>query len=403
MIDLISYQDVKVNVKQETAWVQAGATIGKVHYKIAEQSNTLAFPPSICTTVGIGGLVSGGGLGFLWRKYGLSADNVLDALIVDVNGKLLDRKSMGEDLFWAIRGGGGASFGVIVAWKLQLVRVAPIVTVFQVPRTIEQGSVALLHKWQETAHNFPKDIHLITINRVVAAEKGRTVSTLFEAVFQGRRTELLSLMDKRFPELGLKAEDCTEMSWVNSTMYVYYLTGPREVLLNRTLATKNFWKGGSDFVRKAISISDLKRIFEVMLEVGEEFMSGMMVTEPMGGILDEISETSIPFPHRKGNLFMIQYNLAWQNVSDSPRYLAAVRKLYDFMTPFVSKSPRSSYFNYRDLDLGANKDINTTYKDVLGWGKAYFKGNFERLALVKSKVDPENYFWSEQSIPPFAS
>ncbi|KAL5702328.1 cinnamyl-alcohol dehydrogenase [Ranunculus cassubicifolius] len=403
MIDLINFQDVKVDIERNTAWVQAGAHVGKVHYKIAEQSNTHGFPSSICTTVGVGGLIGGGGIGFLWRKYGLSADNILDAYIVDVNGKLLDRKSMGEDLFWAIRGGGAASFGVIVAWKVQLVPVAPIVTFFRVPKTIEQGSLSLLHKWQNTAHYFPKDIHMLTISRVAQGEKGRTVQTFFEAVFQGRSKDLLSLMDNRFPELGLKAEDCIETTWVNSTMLTFNLNGPLEVLLNRTLPTKTYWKGGSDFVKKAISISDLQRIWKVLLELGEEYTSGMIVTEPMGGRISEISKTATPFPHRKGNLYMIQYNLNWLNASDSPRYLAAARRLYDFMTPFVSKSPRSSYFNYRDLDLGANKDVNASYREARVWGRAYFKGNFARLTHVKSMVDPDNYFWSEQSIPRFAS
>ncbi|KAL5702578.1 cinnamyl-alcohol dehydrogenase [Ranunculus cassubicifolius] len=131
-----------------------------------------------------------------------------------------------------------------------------------------------------------------------------------------------------------------------------------------------------------------------MLELGEEYLSGMIVTEPMGARIAEISESATPFPHRKGNLYMIQYNLGWQNASASPRYLAAAKRLYNFMTPFVSKSPRSSYLNYRDSDLGGNKDVNTSYEEARVWGKAYFKGNFEKLALVKGNVDPENYFWS---------
>ncbi|CDP08087.1 unnamed protein product [Coffea canephora] len=69
------------------------------------------------------------------------------------------------------------------------------------------------------------------------------------------------------------------------------------------------------------------------------------------------------------------------------------------MTPFVSKFQRAAYLNYRDLDLGANKEGNTTSV----WGIKYFKNNFYRLAHVKQEVDPSNFFRYGQSIPPFLS
>ena len=101
------------------AWVQAGAILGELYTKIAEKSKTLAFPAGICSTVGAGGHISGGGYGNLIRKHELSVDHVVDAQFVDVNGKILNRSSMGEDLFWAIRGGGGASFGVILSYTIK--------------------------------------------------------------------------------------------------------------------------------------------------------------------------------------------------------------------------------------------------------------------------------------------
>ena len=68
--------------------------------------------------MGVGGHFSGGRYGTMMRKYGLAIENVLDAHLIDVKGRFLDKKSMGEDLVRAIRGEGSDSFRVIVAWKI---------------------------------------------------------------------------------------------------------------------------------------------------------------------------------------------------------------------------------------------------------------------------------------------
>ena len=72
--------------------------------------------------------------------------------------------------------------------------------------------------------------------------------------------------------------------------------------------------------------------------------------------------------------------------------------LYKYMKLYVSKYPRAAYLYYRDLDLGTNKEGSMSYSEARVWGVNYFKGNFKRLAHVKSNVDPNNFFKNEQSI-----
>ncbi|CAN0907699.1 Berberine bridge enzyme-like 8 [Linum grandiflorum] len=113
ILDMCNLRNIDVDIRSETAWVECGATLGEFFHAIAEKSPTHAFPAGVC-----------GGYGNLMRKYGLSIDNIVDARMVDAKGNVLDRQSMGEDLFWAIRGG-GASFGVVLSYKVKWQKVAP--------------------------------------------------------------------------------------------------------------------------------------------------------------------------------------------------------------------------------------------------------------------------------------
>ncbi|XWS13321.1 hypothetical protein CRYUN_Cryun36dG0027600 [Craigia yunnanensis] len=402
IVDMINFRSVDVDVKNRVAWVQSGAIFGELYYRIAEKSRTIAFPGSLCHTVGIGGYFSGGGYGTLFRKYGLGADNIIDAQLIDVNGRVLDRKSMGEDLFWAIRGGGGGSFGIVLAWKIELVPVPATVTVFSVSRTLEQNATKLIHRWQYVAHNFPDDIYSsITISTMNSSQDGkRTVVATFSSLFLGRVNELIPLMQERFPELGLVKEDCFEMSWIESIVAMGLLPNHTDILLDRSYRLpflKLSFKTKSDYVKKPLPEIAFLGIWSQLFE--EE--GGSLNFVAYGGKMDEISETATPFPHRIGNLYKISYNVRWpvEDNINSQRYISWIRNLYSYMGSFVSKSPRESYINYRDLDIGMNNDGNTSYVHASVWGRKYFKKNFDRLVYVKTMVDPENFFKHEQSIP----
>ncbi|PHU21719.1 Reticuline oxidase [Capsicum chinense] len=127
-----------------------------------------------CPTVGVGGHISGGGFGFLSRKYGLAFDNVVDALLVDAQGRILDRESMGEEVFWAIRGGGGGIWGIIYAWIIRLLEVPKTVTSFVVSRPGSKSVVSrLVHKWKFVAPKLVDDFYLsVSIRSAAVASRG---------------------------------------------------------------------------------------------------------------------------------------------------------------------------------------------------------------------------------------
>ncbi|KAK5777996.1 berberine bridge enzyme-like 28 [Gossypium arboreum] len=409
VIDLLNLRSVRINVEKGTAWFESGAKVGELYYEIAKRSRTLAFPAGIGHTVGVGGHLSGGGFGLLFRKYGLAADNVIDARLIDVKERILDRKSMGEDLFWAIRGGGGGSFGIVLAWKLKLVAVPAIVTVFTVSKTLEQNATKLVHRWQYIAHKLPKEIHMsIGISRVKSNENEKmTIQASFRAVFLGSTDELLPLMEEKFPQLGIVKEDCFEMGWAESNLYStqFPIGVPLETLLNRnrkSILSKLFFKAKSDYVKQPIPETTFEGLWTKFYK--EEAQSAIMVFVAYGGKMDEILETETPFPHRAGNLYSISYMVDWEEEENKnpEKFMSWIRRIHNYMTPYVSKSPREVYVNFRDLDIGTNEinDKENSHEQAKIWGIKYFKNNFDRLVNGKTMIDPENFFRHEQSVPP---
>jgi FAD/FMN-containing dehydrogenase len=118
VIDLARMQAVEVDPGTRTARGQGGATWGA--FNNATHAHGLATTGGIISATGIGGLTLGGGIGYLSRGFGLSCDNELSAQVATADGRMLTASAQAnQDLFWAVRGGGG-NFGVVTSFDYQL-------------------------------------------------------------------------------------------------------------------------------------------------------------------------------------------------------------------------------------------------------------------------------------------
>ena len=140
VIDLSGMKGIRVDPVRRVARVDGGCTWGDIDH--ATHVFGLATPGGIISTTGVGGLTLGGGFGYLTRRYGLSCDNLISADVVTADGRMLTASATeNQDLFWAIRGGGG-NFGVVTSFQFRL---HPVSTVYVGPvlYPLEKGAEVL--------------------------------------------------------------------------------------------------------------------------------------------------------------------------------------------------------------------------------------------------------------------
>jgi hypothetical protein len=159
-------------------------------------------------------------------------------------------------------------------------------------------------------------------------------------LYLGGIDKLLPMMQQSFPELGLTREDCIEKSWIESVLYFEGFPSGESlnVLLNRTLLIRAPFKAKSDYVQEPIPELGFEGIWKRFSEREAEL--ALILLTPYGGRMSEISESEIPFPHRAGTIYKIQYVVYWEEkgIAASKRHISWIRRLYSYMAPYVSKS-----------------------------------------------------------------
>lgn len=372
-----------VAVDGSTATVGAGARLIQVYDGVARRG--MALPAGSCPTVGVSGLTLGGGLGVATRAWGLTCDNLVGLTIVTADGKVVDVDADREpDLFWACRGGGGGSLGVVTQLRFRL-RPAPRMTTWYL-RWAWDWAADVVSGWQSWAAGSPQSMwstcKLLTRpgQSTAAAQIGGTwigdptgldrhLNDIRDAVGHApagssRRTR--GFLDTMLVEAGCDpaagAAHCTTpRTAFAATSHVLAAALPPEGV---TTCVDRIERRQAERHPKQDGVS-----FDVL-----------------GGAVTDLGPGDTAFPHRRA-LAVAQYTVSLPAGQSDPLVRADVAWLHRFrdaMTPYVGNG---AYVNYADAEL----------RD---WETAYYGSNYARLQQVKQRYDPDDLFTFPQAVRP---
>ncbi len=373
MIDLSPMKSVRVDPATRTARVEPGATLADLDR--ATQAFGLAVPVGINSTTGVAGLTLGGGFGWLSRKHGLTVDNLLSADVVLARGTLARAAAdENQDLFWAIRGGGG-NFGVVTSFDFRLHPVGPEVLAGLMVHPMSQAK-DVLRGWRKVAMSAPDDLTCWVVMR-----KAPPLPFLPPEV-HGQEVLVLAACWVGDPAGGQAAiapirglgkpigEMVGPMPFVAWQQAFDPLLAPRQ---------RNYWKS-HDFVE----LGDAA--FDVMLAAIGTLPSPdcEILVAQMGGAVNRVPVAATAYPHRDVR-FIVNLHTRWGDASRDQACIAWAREQFDRMAPHATGGV---YVNFMPEDEAQRVS-----------GGAY-GANYDRLSRLKTVYDPGNLFRRNQNIQP---
>lgn len=373
VIDLAPINYVRVDPSSRTALVGAGCKWSDVDH--ATHAFGLAVPSGIISSTGVAGLTLGGGLGHLTRKYGLTIDNLLSVDMVLADGSfVVANAEENADLFWAVRGGGG-NFGIVTSF---LFEAQPVHTVCAGPMLWDLKDAADVMKWYREfitrapeemngflafmtvppGPPFPEKLHLRKMCAIVWCYQGslEQANTILAPIRSYRPPAFEFFAPMPFPMLQGMFDPVypTGLQW--------------------------YWK--ADFFKE---LSDAA--IEKHLEHGSLLPTwqSTMHLYPVNGKVNRVGEADTAFAYR---------DAVWSGVivgvdpdpANGKKITDWARSYYDALHQFGAGG---AYLNFM-MEEGEDR-IRATYR-----------GNYDRLAAVKAKYDPANFFRVNQNIRPAA-
>ncbi|WP_332899290.1 FAD-binding oxidoreductase [Haladaptatus sp. CMSO5] len=372
VIDLSPMTGVFVDHEARTVRVQGGATLGQVDRET--QLFGLATPLGVVSATGVAGLSLNGGLGHLRRKYGLACDNIVSAEIVTADGQVRTATvDQNDDLFWAIRGGGG-NFGIVTSFEFRLYEVGP-----ELPTLFiwyhGDDAVSVLKAYREYTKTASRDANTIAFTYAVPeldefpeAAWGEPAVILFGA-FDGSVADA----DAEFTQLKTLADPIVDFS--DTLPYVAL-----QSLLDED------YPDGLRYYWKSVYVDDLSdEVIDHIVRTHGESPSALSTVDiwHLGGAIADRDPDETAFANRNAP-YMVTYEANWEDPSMDDDNVAWGRTGISDLRQF--KGVAGAYGNFPGFDEAP--------------GDLLFGENYDRLVEIKTTYDPTNLFKLNQNIVP---
>lgn len=372
VIDLARLKEIVVDPSERIADVQGGAVWKEVDAET--QAFGLAVTGGLVSSTGVAGFTLGGGIGWIQRKHGLACDSLISAEIVTADGDVINAsEDENPDLLWALKGGGG-NFGIVTSFRFALHEVGPDVLAGLVFFKGEDAA-KVLKGYRELAAAAPDELTLAAVLRKAPAapfvpeEFHGSPVVAFAGMHIGDFQEGLNIL-KPLKDLAEPIADLfIERPYVQmqSMLDGSWMPG-----------FQNYWKA-----------EYLTSIPDDAIEVLEESLR--TITSPMsdfkipilGGAVSRVADDATSYGHRDAP-FIININARWESGDPTP-HIEWTRDLWRKMQPF---SAGGGYTNFTSDDEGGR---------VVD---SYGSEKYSRLAEIKRRYDPSNFFRLNQNIQP---
>jgi FAD/FMN-containing dehydrogenase len=374
MIDLRAMNGVEVDPDRRTARVAGGCTLGDADRET--QRFGLATPLGVVTATGVAGLTLSGGMGWLRRKHGLSCDNLISAQVVTADGSILTAsETENDDLFWAIRGGGG-NFGVVTEFDYQLHPVGPEVA-FCFVIYPEQNAREVLLGCDRYLAEAPEDVapigvlgHVPEADEIPADAHGEPMVALL-ALHPGDPSE----GERVLRPLREIAEPIADL-------------GGTMPYTEAQSALDEDYPDGWRYYWKSVNVPELSdELIERLVAHNAVAPSAHSTVDVwyQGGAMARVGEQETAFGNRSAR-YLVNPEANWEESGEDDANVAWVR---DAVADLRSFSEGGIYLNFPGFLEEGEQLVRE------GYG-----ANYERLAEIKARYDPENLFRLNANVEP---